>query len=155
MILIAGAGIAGLTLGLTLHQLGLQFRIYEAVPALKPLGLGVNLQPNAVRELFDLGLEGELDKIGVRTRQYGFYTRTGLPIWEEPRGLAAGYNWPQFSIHRGRLQQLLQCVLIERAGPDVLVNSRRIMDFSNHAHGVTASWPIRFLRLIPRRACVT
>jgi 5-methylphenazine-1-carboxylate 1-monooxygenase len=138
MILIAGAGIAGLTLGLTLHQLKLPFRIYEAVPELKPLGLGVNLQPNAVRELFDLGLEGELDKIGVRTRQYGFYTRTGLPIWEEPRGLAAGYKWPQFSIHRGRLQQMLQRVLIERSGSEVLVNSSRITAFTNTATGVSA-----------------
>jgi 5-methylphenazine-1-carboxylate 1-monooxygenase len=138
MILIAGSGIAGLTLGLTLHQLKLPFRLYEAVPELKPLGLGVNLQPNAVRELFDLGLEHQLDAIGVRTRQYGFYTRTGLPIWEEPRGLAAGYNWPQFSVHRGRLQQMLQRVLIERAGPDILVNGIRVIGFSNHARGVTA-----------------
>ncbi|QYZ70034.1 flavin-dependent oxidoreductase [Neotabrizicola shimadae] len=116
MILIAGAGIAGLTLGLTLHQLGLPFRIYERVAGLRPLGVGINIQPNAVRELFDLGLEAELDRIGIRTRQYGFYTKTGLPIWVEPRGLAAGYAWPQFSLHRGQFQMLLLKALQDRAG---------------------------------------
>ena len=107
MILIAGAGIAGLSLGLTLHQLGLPFRIFERVSEIRPLGVGINLQPNAVRELFDLGLQGPLDPIGIRTRQYGFYTKTGLPIWVEPRGLSAGYAWPQLSLHRGQFQMML------------------------------------------------
>jgi 5-methylphenazine-1-carboxylate 1-monooxygenase len=116
MILIAGAGIAGLAMGLTLHQLGLPFRVFERVSNLQPMGVGINLQPNAVRELFDLGLEASLDRIGIRTRQYGFYTKTGLPIWVEPRGLAAGYTWPQFSVHRGQLQMMLLAELRARAG---------------------------------------
>ena len=116
-VLIAGAGIAGLTLGLTLHQIGVPFRILESVRELRPLGVGINLQPNAVRELLDLGLGDDLDRIGVRTRQYGFYSKTGRTIWEEPRGLAAGYRWPQYSIHRGRLQMLLAKRLVERAAP--------------------------------------
>jgi 2-polyprenyl-6-methoxyphenol hydroxylase-like FAD-dependent oxidoreductase len=76
-VLIAGSGIAGLTMGLTLHQMGIPFRIFEAVPKIKPLGVGINLQPNAVRELFDLGLEKALDRCGVRTKEYGFFTKTG------------------------------------------------------------------------------
>ena len=56
-VLIAGGGIAGLVMGLTLHQLGQSFRIFERVAEPKPLGVGINLQPNAVRALFDLGLE--------------------------------------------------------------------------------------------------
>lgn len=56
MILVAGGGIAGLVLGLTLNQLGLPFRVFERVAEPKPLGVGINLQPNAVRELFDLYL---------------------------------------------------------------------------------------------------
>ena len=66
-VLISGAGIAGLTLGLTLHDLGVPFHIYEATQTLKPMGVGINLQPNAVRELIDLGLEDALSAIGVRT----------------------------------------------------------------------------------------
>lgn len=129
MILIAGGGIAGLVMGLTLHQLGLPFRILERVAEPKPLGVGINLQPNAVRELFDLGLERQLDWIGIRTRQYGFYTKKGLEIWVEPRGLAAGYAWPQFSLHRGQFQMLLLDELRARAGADCVVTGAAVAGF--------------------------
>ena len=137
MILIAGAGIAGLSLGLTLHQRGLPFRIFERVAEPKPLGVGINLQPNAVRELFDLGLEPRLDAIGIRTRQYGFYTKTGLPIWVEPRGAAAGYAWPQFSLHRGKLQMVLLEELRRRAGADVVVTGAGVVGFETTDHSAT------------------
>lgn len=136
-ILIAGGGIAGLVMGLTLHQLGLPFRIFERVTEPKPLGVGINLQPNAVRELMDLGLEPHLDGIGVRTRQYGFYTKTGLPIWVEPRGAAAGYAWPQFSLHRGKLQMLLLEELRRRAGPDAVITGAGVAGFETSDHGAT------------------
>jgi 5-methylphenazine-1-carboxylate 1-monooxygenase len=136
MILIAGAGIAGLTMGLTLHQLGLPFRLFERVADIRPIGVGINLQPNAVRELFDLGLEPALDRIGIRTRQYGLYTKTGLPIWVEPRGLAAGYNWPQFSLHRGRLQMMLLDELRARAG-DVVETGAAVAGFDTTDSGAT------------------
>ena len=117
-VLISGAGIAGLSLGLTLHQIGVPFRIFESVQVLQPLGVGINLQPSAVRELFDLGLETELDALGVRTRSYGFYTKSGREIWTEPRGKWAGYRWPQYSVHRGAFQMMLYRTLILRAGED-------------------------------------
>ena len=128
-ILIAGGGIAGLTLGLTLHEIGVPFRIYEATAEIKPLGVGINLQPNAVRELIDLGLEAELDAIGVKTRQYGFYSKLGKTIWEEPRGRWAGYAWPQYSVHRGKLQVMLHEALIARAGADCVVTGARAKGF--------------------------
>lgn len=136
-ILVAGGGIAGLVLGLTLHQLGLPFRVFERVAEPKPLGVGINLQPNAVRELIDLGLEARLDEIGIRTRQYGFYSKTGLPIWVEPRGAAAGYAWPQFSLHRGKLQMLLLEELRRRAGADAIVTGAGIAGFETTDEGVT------------------
>lgn len=128
-ILIAGGGIAGLSLGLTLHEIGVPFQIFEATKQIKPLGVGINLQPNAVRELFDLGLETDLDRIGVRTRQYGFYSKLGKTIWEEPRGTLAGYEWPQYSVHRGHLQMLLYQTLLDRAGPDCVVTGARATGF--------------------------
>lgn len=117
-VLIAGGGIAGLTMALTCHQIGAPFRVFEAVESIHPLGVGINLQPTAVRELFDLGLEDRLDDIGVRTRDYGMYSKHGLHIWTEPRGTWAGYNWPQFSVHRGHLHMMLYNELVARAGRD-------------------------------------
>lgn len=128
-ILIAGGGIAGLTLGLTLHQIGVPFRIFEATAQIRPMGVGINLQPNAVRELLDLGLAEELEAIGVKTRQYGFYSKLGKTIWEEPRGLWAGYAWPQYSVHRGKLQVMLYQTLIKRAGKGCVVTGARAVGF--------------------------
>nr|WP_238941304.1 flavin-dependent oxidoreductase [Jannaschia sp. Os4] len=118
--MIAGAGIGGLALGLTLHEIGVPFRIHERVRALRPLGVGINVQPDAVRELWAMGLRDALEAASVRTRDYGFHTRTGREIWTEPRGTWAGYAHPQYSIHRGRLQMILHDALIDRAGRDVL-----------------------------------
>lgn len=134
-VIIAGGGIAGLSLGLTLHQIGVAFHIYEAAPELRPLGVGINLQPNAVRELFDLGLQDDLDAIGIRTRQLGFYSKTGGTIWEEPRGQAAGYSWPQYSIHRGELQMLLLRALKERAGEDCITTGNEVAGFTTREEG--------------------
>ncbi|WP_164660634.1 flavin-dependent oxidoreductase [Tropicibacter sp. Alg240-R139] len=128
-ILIVGGGIAGLSLGLTLHQIGVPFRIFEAAQEIHPMGVGINLQPNAVRELFEMGLEHELDAIGVRTKQYGFYSKLGKTIWEEPRGTWARYTWPQYSVHRGELQMMLYRALLDRAGPDCIETGARAFGF--------------------------
>jgi len=115
-VLIAGGGIAGLTLGLSLHQAGIPFRIFEAVRELRPLGVGINLQPHATRELIELGLESALDQIGLRTEEVAYYSQHGQQIWREPRGQMAGYNWPQFSLNRGGLQMELYHALLDRCG---------------------------------------
>lgn len=136
-VLISGAGIAGVSLGLTLHQLGIPFRIFEAVPKLRPLGVGVNLQPNAVRELIEMGLSDLLDEVGLRTQDYRLYSKTGREIWTEPRGLAAGYLWPQYSVHRGALQMALSRALMMRAGPDCIVTDAPGVGYRVDADGVT------------------
>ena len=100
-VLISGAGIGGLCLGLSLQQLKIPFQIFETSVSIEPLGVGVNLQPNAVRELFALGLKDPLKGIGVQTEEFGLFSKKGLEIWTESRGLKAGYNVPQFSVHRG------------------------------------------------------
>jgi 2-polyprenyl-6-methoxyphenol hydroxylase-like FAD-dependent oxidoreductase len=128
-VLIAGAGIGGLTLGLSLHQAGIAFRIYEAAATLAPLGVGINLQPHAVRELTELGLLPDLDAIALRTEEVVYAARNGKTIWAEPRGALAGYDWPQFSIHRGKLQMLLRDRLVERAGPDVIRTGAAVTDW--------------------------
>lgn len=132
-VLIAGGGIAGLALGLTCHQIGVPFKVFEAAAEIKPLGVGINLQPTAVRELFDLGLENHLSKIGVQTRDYGMYTKKGLHIWTEPRGRWAGYNWPQYSVHRGYLHMMLYNELLTRVGPDYVETGWSATGFENES----------------------
>ena len=128
-VIIAGAGIAGLTLGLSLHQVGIPFHIYEAVEEIRPLGVGINLQSVASRELFELGLEEALDQVGLRTEEVGYFTAQGLEIWREPRGTLAGNTWPQYSIHRGGLQMALYDALIARAGAGVLTMGAAVSDW--------------------------
>lgn len=135
-VLIAGAGIGGLTLGLSLHQLGIPFRIYEAVREMRPLGVGINVQPHAVRELFELGLEDQLEAIGLRTKQVGYYAAQGGEIWREPRGMFAGYNWPQYSIHRGDMQMMLLNEVIKRAGSEAVVMGAALSDWRDVENGV-------------------
>ena len=106
-IAIAGAGIGGLTTALSLAEAGFEPVVYEAAPEVRPLGVGINLLPHAVRELDQLGLLSALDAAGVRCRRLSYHTKRGEPIWSEARGLEAGYRWPQISIHRGVLQQIL------------------------------------------------
>ncbi|MGA7268344.1 MAG: FAD-dependent monooxygenase, partial [Aestuariivirga sp.] len=104
VVAVAGAGIGGLVAALSLHQAGIPVRVFEAVRKVEPLGVGINILPHAVRELFALGLEEALMEIGVKTAALAYFSKRGQPIWQEPRGRAAGYDWPQISIHRGRLQ---------------------------------------------------
>src|SRR3982074_2884564 len=104
---IRGGGIGGLTLALSLHQIGIPAKVFESVSELKPLGVGINLLPHAVRELIELGLLNQLDASGVRTRELAYFSKHGKPILSEPPGLEAGYKWPQFSIHRGTLHHSL------------------------------------------------
>lgn len=113
-VLIAGGGIGGLTLALSLHQIGIPAKVFESVSELRPLGVGINVLPHAVRELIELGLQDRLDASGVRTKELAYFSKHGKPIWSEPRGIEAGYKWPQFSIHRGTLQQILLDTAIER-----------------------------------------
>jgi 5-methylphenazine-1-carboxylate 1-monooxygenase len=139
-VLIAGGGIGGLTLALSLHQIGIPAKIFESVPELRPLGVGINVLPHAVRELIELGLLDTLDVYGVRTKELAYFSKRGKPIWSEPRGLEAGYNWPQFSIHRGILQQILLDAVIDRLGPDALLTSHHLKDFVATDQGVRASF---------------
>jgi 5-methylphenazine-1-carboxylate 1-monooxygenase len=106
-VIIVGGGISGLTLAMSLHQIGVEVRIYEAAREVTPLGVGINVQPNAVRELTELGLGEKLAKIGIATEALSFFNKFGQPVWREQRGRAAGFAWPQYSIHRGRLQVML------------------------------------------------
>lgn len=130
-VIVAGGGIAGLTLALTCHQIGVPVTVFESVRELRPLGVGINLQPNAVRELFDLGLADALPTIGVEATEWALVGRGGNDVWSEPRGRAAGYRWPQYAVHRGELQMLLYRTVVDRLGPGSIVTGHRVTGYEN------------------------
>jgi 2-polyprenyl-6-methoxyphenol hydroxylase-like FAD-dependent oxidoreductase len=139
-VLIAGGGIGGLTLALSLHQIGVPCRVFESVPALRPLGVGINVLPHAVRELIELGLHDQLNASAVRTRELAFFSKHGKPIWSEPRGVEAGYKWPQFSVHRGRLQQILLDTAVERLDAENILTSHHLTGWTETPDGVRAEF---------------
>lgn len=113
---IVGAGIGGLAAALSLHDAGVEALVVESSSRLRPLGVGINLLPHAVRELTELGLGGALAELGVPTAEMVHFDRHGGRIWGEPRGRALGYDWPQYSIHRGELQMALLDAVLARLG---------------------------------------
>ncbi len=137
-VLIVGAGIGGLTLGLRLHQAGIACRIFEAAPEIKPLGVGINLLPHASKELTELGLQPDLAKVAVTTSQIAYYNRFGQLIYRDPAGRNAGYEWPMFSIHRGDLQMVLHAAYVARAGFDRIVTAARCIGVEQDKGGATA-----------------
>jgi 5-methylphenazine-1-carboxylate 1-monooxygenase len=139
-VLIAGGGIGGLTLALSLHQIGIPAKVFESVAELKPLGVGINVLPHAVRELIELGLHDELAAAGVATQELAYFSKHGRLIWSEPRGLEAGYKWPQFSIHRGILQQILLDAAIDRLGAGNVLTSHHLDDWTETPDGIQANF---------------
>ncbi|MEN9062079.1 flavin-dependent oxidoreductase [Ponticoccus litoralis] len=140
-VIIAGGGIGGLAVALTLHEIGVPFTLYEAVRDLKPLGVGINLQPNAVRELSDMGLGPEaLDGVGLPAREWALVGLNGRDIYAEPRGLEAGYMWPQYAVHRGAFHMLLYRTLLERAGPEAVKTGSRVTGYRKEADGTVTAF---------------
>jgi 2-polyprenyl-6-methoxyphenol hydroxylase-like FAD-dependent oxidoreductase len=139
-VLVAGGGIGGLTLALSLHQIGVPVQVFEADAEPRALGVGINILPHAGRELIDLGLIDRLDEIGVRTEGLAYYSKHGKLIWREPRGLSAGYRWPQFSLHRGRLRRLLWEVAVERLGAAGIHAAHRLRSWETGPHSVRANF---------------
>jgi 2-polyprenyl-6-methoxyphenol hydroxylase-like FAD-dependent oxidoreductase len=135
-IIIVGGGIGGLTLGLALHAAGIPCRIYESAAEIRPIGVGINLLPHATRELAALGLEPALAAIAIETKDATFFNRFGQLIYQEPLGRAAGYEQPQFSIHRGDLQMALLDAFRARAGHDRVATHRHCTDVEQDSSGV-------------------
>lgn len=143
-ILIAGAGIGGLSTALSLHAAGFtDIHIFEASSHLTTLGVGINVQPSAVLILRNLGLLARLQDIGVETKELNFYSRHGNPILSEPRGVGAGYTTPQFSLHRGEFQMLLLDVVKERLGSDRIHLGHAFVGSTQEDESITANFARR------------
>jgi 5-methylphenazine-1-carboxylate 1-monooxygenase len=137
-IVIVGGGIGGLTAALMLHRRGIPCRVYEQSASIRELGVGINMLPHAVRELRDLGLLERLDDAAVRTYELFYLNRMGQEVWRELRGVDAGHDVPQLSIHRGTLQRVIYDAVRERMGDDAVRTDRRLTRFEHDGRGVTA-----------------
>lgn len=137
-VVVAGAGIGGLTAALYLAAIGCKVRVYESAAEIRELGVGINVQPHGVKVLDRIGLGPALEERGLACRELLYFNRHGQEIWREPRGQAAGYNWPQIAIHRGRLQGLLLQAARERLGPAAILAGHHLSQFTQDDHGVTA-----------------
>ncbi|WP_081415998.1 flavin-dependent oxidoreductase [Peribacillus kribbensis] len=141
--MIAGGGIGGLVTALKLHRMGITVRVFESVETIKALGVGINLLPHSVRVLTELGLADELKAAGIPTAELLYVNKFGQKIWQEPRGEAAGYHWPQYSIHRGRLQMLLLKAVKEQVGEHSVRTGHHLKSFQMMGGVVTAQFENR------------
>lgn len=136
-VLIAGGGIGGLALALALEQKGVDFMVFESAPEIRPLGVGINVLPHAIKELESLGLVPELEKQAVRTRMLRYSNRFGQQIYSEKRGMYAGHDRPQLSIHRGKLHGVMYQTLLQRKGPQCVALGHSCEGFEQDAQGVS------------------
>src|SRR4051794_8135241 len=128
-VLIVGGGIGGVAAALILQRAGIEATVFEQVREMRELGVGINTLPHAIKELAALGLLPALDRAGIRTRELIYTNRFGQVVWRELRGTDAGYDTPQFSIHRGKLHTVLLDAARERLGAAALQPGCRLISF--------------------------
>ena len=129
-VIVAGAGIGGLSAALSLHAAGIEAVVIDSAAMLRPLGVGINLMPHAVRELTELGLGAELEATGIPTAEMVHFDRHGNRIWGFASGRNIGYRWPQYSIHRGELQMILLAAVRDRLGPGAVRTGTAFVSFA-------------------------
>ena len=142
-VLIVGGGIGGLAAALSLHAVGIECTVFEQVRELRELGVGINTLPHAIKELAALGLLPALDRAGIRTRELIYANRFGQVVWRELRGTDAGFDTPQFSIHRGKLHGVLLEAVRERLGDDAVRTGCRLMSFAERGDRIVARFEQR------------
>jgi 2-polyprenyl-6-methoxyphenol hydroxylase-like FAD-dependent oxidoreductase/mannose-6-phosphate isomerase-like protein (cupin superfamily) len=139
-VIVIGGGIGGLATALTLHQRGVDCRVFEQSTEIRELGVGMNTLPHAIGHLTELGLLERLDAVGLRTYELIYMNRLGQEVWRELRGLDAGHAAPQFSIHRGALQGVLKEAVLARLGAEAICTGHRLVGFDQDADGVRADF---------------
>src|SRR5882724_10214164 len=136
--IIVGGGVGGLVTALMLHARGIECEVYEQAEAIRELGVGINTLPHAIKELKELGLLERLDAVAIRTYELFYMNRFGQEIWRELRGTDAGFEVPQFSIHRGKLQNVIYQAARARLCESKFFLGHRLGSFKQDDTGITA-----------------
>jgi salicylate hydroxylase len=141
VVIVAGAGIGGLTAALALARNGFSVVVLEQAERLEETGAGIQLTPNATRTLIDLGLAERLrPSVTVPQALRVLSAASGREILRMPLGEAAAlrYSAPYWVIHRGDLQSALAGAAAQR-GDITLKLGVRVDDFVAHPGGITVS----------------
>jgi len=85
-----------------------------------------------------IGGYAELDAIGVPALEWALVGLNGKEVYAEPRGLKAGYKWPQYAVHRGELLMLLYNRVRQTLGDSAVVLGSRVSGYRKSADGVVA-----------------
>ena len=141
-IIIAGGGVGGLTLALELHRLGIESEVFESTRELKPLGVGISILPHASKILTELDIVDALLEHCLIATESVYYNRFGQFIYSEPIGAADGVAWPQLSIHRADLYDVLYATAVKRLGEDHVHLGHRFTSLLQDDQGVTALFEV-------------
>jgi len=139
---ILGGGIAGLGLALGLHERGIDCEVYESVPEVKEMGVGITLLPHATKELAALGLLPQLEAVAIENLESVFYNRYGQYIYKELRGRHDGYATPELGIHRGKLHRILFEEVLKRLGSDHVHTGHRCIRVDQTAQQASATFEL-------------
>ncbi|ARS37316.1 FAD-dependent monooxygenase [Pontibacter actiniarum] len=119
---IVGGGIGGLCAAIALQQVGVEVKVYEAAPALKPVGAGVGLAANAMQALQRLGVAEETVARGKQLQALVIFDESGNVVSNmDTRPLSSKYGINNFVIHRADLHEVLQ----QRLQPGTLELGKR------------------------------
>lgn len=136
-VMIVGGGIGGITLACKLALGGVVPEVFDSAPRLEPIGLGINLLPHAAKAMAEIGVLDEIAARSVETYESTFFNRFGQHIYSEPAGLRAGYDLPQYSVHRGDLHEPMLNRFLAVAGAEHLHLAHRCIGFDQDDTGVT------------------
>ena len=136
-IAVIGGGIAGLAFAMALKRKGMSCQVFESVAEVRELGVGITLLPHAMRELAALGLQDQIEAVGIENEESVFFNRFGQFIYQEPRGRHAGYATPEIGIHRGKLHRILFDAAMKRLGAGAIHTNRRCVAALQDGEGAT------------------
>ena len=132
-VLVAGAGIGGLTAGCALARAGFEVCVVERTPELLPVGAGITVQANAMLALRRIGLDAAVAAEGVALDLSQLRRDDGRVLASTSlAGLERALGAPSIAVHRGRLQR----VLLDALGQGRIELGAPVVGFDADASGV-------------------